>query len=296
MVKVKVPATTANLGPGFDTMGMALDLYNTVEMELTDQLEISVFGQGADDIARDETNIVYQAAAIAFTKANFNFKSLKIKLTNDVPVARGLGSSAAAVVGGVLAANALMGNPLAEQELADLVTEIEGHPDNVLPALIGGVVIAGWGASGLVYKKITTKPALKAAVAIPEFYLKTKEARGVLPSQVPYGDAVFNLNRAALLVAGLMAEDYELLSQVMEDKLHQPYRSKLIPGMDEIMLEVKEAGAIGGVLSGAGPTMLALADRDYDKYTDIMDKIFAKHNIKSTSMVLDIIDHGARIE
>jgi len=296
MVKVTVPATTANLGPGFDTMGMALDMYNIVEMDIHETIEITVYGEGEKEISRDQSNIVYQAAKKVFEKANKQLNGLKIHLTNEIPVARGLGSSAAAVVGGVVAANALLNYPLNEQQLAELVTEIEGHPDNVLPALLGGIVIAGWGQDRLLYKKISPCKDLKAIVAIPNFELATKRAREVLPATVLFKDAIFNINRASLLVSALMSNDYRLLSEVMEDRLHQPYRSQLIPGMNELISKTKDAGAIGVVLSGAGPTMLALTKDNSRKIMATMEQVFEQHGISCSVRLLEIIFNGAQVE
>ncbi|OEF95640.1 homoserine kinase [Desulfuribacillus alkaliarsenatis] len=295
MVKVKVPATTANLGPGFDTMGMALNMYNTVEMDFHHSLDITISGVGMNDIDTDETNIVYQAAKMVFDKAGQECKGLRMHLHNEIPVARGLGSSAAAVVGGVVAANNLLGSPLNEQQLAELVTEIEGHPDNVLPALIGGIVIAGWGKEHLLYHKIKPGAQLQAIVAIPEFFLATKKAREVLPTQVSFQDALFNVNRASLVVSSLLTENYELLSEVMEDRLHQPYRSDLIPGMNALIERTKQVGAIGVVLSGAGPTMLALTIDNSDAVAATMQQVFTEYGIRCTVRRLVPIMTGAEV-
>lgn len=296
MVKVTVPATTANLGPGFDTMGMALEMYNTIEMDFHDSIEITISGVGETDISRDDSNIVYQAAKMVFDKTNKKCDGLRIHLHNEIPVARGLGSSAAAVVGGVVAANALLDYPLKEQELAELVTEIEGHPDNVLPALLGGIVIAGWGKQRLLYQKISPCDRLLATVAIPEFALATKRARQVLPKQVSFQDALFNVNRVSLVVTALLSRNYDLLSEVMEDKLHQPYRSELIPGMDELIAKTKEAGAIGVVLSGAGPTMLALTLEESEAVQNVMHEVFKDHGITCNVKTLRPVLTGARVD
>ncbi|OEH84417.1 homoserine kinase [Desulfuribacillus stibiiarsenatis] len=296
MVKVTVPATTANLGPGFDTMGMALDMYNTVEMAIHDSLVITVSGEGESDISLNETNIVYQAAKMVFDQVEQHCPGLRIHLHNEVPVARGLGSSAAAVVGGVVAANALLDNPLCEQELAELVTKIEGHPDNVLPALLGGVIVAGWGKDKLLYQKIVPGIQIEAVVAIPEFPLATKKAREVLPSTVSFQDALFNVNRASLLVTALITNNLQLLAEVMEDRLHQPYRCTLIPGMNEVIENAKAAGALGVVLSGAGPTILALTTDDSKQVQTVMKEVFEAHGVKCNIRVLKPILSGAKID
>ena len=203
-VKVTVPATTANMGPGFDCLGMALKLYNQVEISPTDGgLAIEIQGEGAGDIRKDEGNIVFKAVERLFQEAGRPCPGLVIKLTNHIPAARGLGSSASAIVGGLVAANRLAGDPFTPEKLLALATELEGHPDNVAPALLGGIIISVVQEGKVHWLKITPPDGLSTVVAVPDFKLSTRAAREVLPKTVSLQDAVFNLSRSALLVGAL---------------------------------------------------------------------------------------------
>ncbi len=295
MIRVQVPATTANLGPGFDTLGMALKLYNTVEMQLIPKgLVIEIFGDGASDIARNERNLVYRAAVKVFEQTGYQPSGLKIKLTNQIPLSRGLGSSAAAIVGGIVAANKLAGSKLSTETLLALATEMEGHPDNVAPALLGGIVVSAAVEGEVQWAKIQPPLGLKTVVAIPDFKLSTRSAREVLPGQVSLSDAVFNVSRTALLVAALCQGDLSKLSYAMEDRLHQNYRAALIPGMKKVLAATKLAGAKGVVLSGAGPTVIALADDNFDLIAQVMRKTFHENGVMAKVMVLEPSASGAR--
>lgn len=294
MVRVQVPATTANMGPGFDTMGMALKLYNVVEMEASGLgLQIEVEGDGADQIPRDKRNIVYTAAARVFKATGFAPKGLRIKIINNIPLARGLGSSASAIVGGLVAANIVAGNQLGEKELLNIATEIEGHPDNVAPALLGGIVISAMVEGEVKYSKITAPSKLKCVVAIPDFTLPTKLAREVLPQYVPIGDAVFNISMTALLVSALINGDFNLLATAMDDKIHQPYRANLVPGMKKVFAAAKLAGARGIVLSGAGPTLIAFCDENAPFIASVMKETFCKSGINARVVELEPNPVGA---
>jgi homoserine kinase len=295
MVRVQVPATSANMGPGFDTLGIALQLYNTVEMDEIDEgLVIEIEGEGADKIPRDSSNIVYQAANTVFKQVNFVPKGIRIKLVNNIPVARGLGSSAAAIVGGIVAANFVSGEKLAEKDLLAIATSIEGHPDNVAPALLGGIVVSAMDDEDVKYIKITPPSQLKCIVAIPDFHLSTSAARDVLPTSVSMQDAVFNIGRASLLVGAFISGDLSLLSVAMDDKLHQPYRSNLVPGMKKVFAAAKLAGARGVALSGAGPTLIAFADKNIDLITKVMKETFTENGVKVKVLILEPNPIGAR--
>lgn len=287
MVRVKVPATTANMGPGFDTLGMALDLYNTVEMkEIPEGLIIQVEGYGADEIPKDESNLVFVVAKKIFDLTGYQPQGLFIKLNNEVPVASGLGSSATAIVGGIVAANVLAGSPLSTERLLEIACDIEGHPDNVAPALLGGIVVATMD-SGKVYKSLIVPPAkLSCVVAIPKFPLATRESRGVLPKEIPFKDAVFNVGRSSLLIAALSQGDLELLSIAMQDKLHQPYRCQLVPGMNEVFSSVLASGAKGVALSGAGPTLIAFTDDRAKEIVQVMEAGFQSVGVESLVLIV----------
>ncbi|MEW6080921.1 MAG: aspartate kinase [Bacillota bacterium] len=257
-VRVKVPATTANLGPGFDVLGMALELYNYLEVEKAPAgLEIAIEGEGAGTLPRDSSNLVVRAMDTVFERVGKRPRGMRIWLKNHIPLARGLGSSAAAVVAGLVGANLLLGEPLDKGDLLDMAVSIEGHPDNVTPALFGGLVVCLPDSKSLRYVRIPVPAAVRVLVAVPDMTLPTREARGVLPAQVSMADAVFNVGRAACLVGAILTRNRSMLGVAMQDRLHQPYRRALVPGMADAMEGALRAGALGVALSGAGPSLLA---------------------------------------
>lgn len=259
-VCVKVPASTANLGPGFDCLGMALNLYTWIEMSFADETTIHLYGDHVQGVPRDKSNLIYEVAQQVFAKAGMPMRELEISMFSEIPLARGLGSSASAIVGALFAANRLIGEPLTKQQLFDMAVSIERHPDNVGASIFGGIITAMWDGEQASHVRIEPHERLEALVVIPEFELSTKHARSVLPEQVPRSDAVFNLSRSSVLVAALMSGRFEFIREAMKDKLHQPYRAQLVPGLPEILANAPNHGALGVALSGAGPTMLALVD------------------------------------
>ncbi len=294
MITIRVPATTANLGPGFDTLGLALALYNRVSMEAIEAgLEFEITGEGAEFIPGDETNIVYKAAAQVYNYLNLPVPGLKIHLHNGIPIARGLGSSAAAIIGGMVAASHLAGRVLSDAELLMLATRVEGHPDNITPALLGGLTISCMNGEDVVFVKTELPRELKAVVAIPDFQLTTAEARKVLPKEVSLQDAVYNVSRSSLLVAGLMSGNLDVLGTAMNDRLHQPYRAPLIPGLPDVFSAGKEAGALAVVISGSGPTIIAFARDNLAAIGSAMQQAFAKHHIASRVMETEVCLAGA---
>jgi homoserine kinase len=296
MIKVSVPATTANLGPGFDTLGMALQYCNTVEMEEREMgLTIDIEGEGEDHLPRDENNIVYRSACEVFDLVGYQPKGLWLKLVNRIPVARGLGSSSAAIVGGVLAANELSGGRLDQEAILDLAIRIEGHPDNVTPAYLGGMTVSCMTEDRTNYIKTAFPPELKTVVAVPEFPLSTAEARRILPREVSLQDAVYNVSRSSLLVAAVLTGKYDLLSVAMNDKLHQPYRAKLIPGLEHVFEAGKQAGAHAVVISGSGPSIIAFATADVEPIGRAMSDAFARNGINSRIIIAGICAEGAVI-
>jgi homoserine kinase len=255
MVCIKVPATSANMGPGFDCLGVALDLYNYFEIEETASgLEII----GCDALYSNETNLIYTSMQKCFEVLNYQPKCLKININSNIPISRGLGSSAACIVGGVAAANELAGGKLAKAQLLEIANRLEGHPDNVAAALMGGLTIAVQDKGKVYYESVKIADSLRFCAIIPDFTLSTSEARAALPNNLTYGDAIFNISRAALLVTALSNGSYDLIKYACEDALHQPYRSKLIPGYDEIVQRSKDLDCLGVFLSGAGPTIMAI--------------------------------------
>lgn len=295
MVMVKVPATSANLGPGFDVLGMALDLYNYVELEETAEgLTIQVEGLGIDDIPKNADNIVYQAAKRVFDLADYHPPGLSMKLINEIPVARGLGSSAAAIVGGIVAANYLAGNKLTKDQLLNLATEFEGHPDNVAPALLGGIIVSAQIDGEVFWRKIHGNSKIKTVIAIPEFTLSTKLSREVLPQKVTLQDAVFNMGRVGMVIMALLEGDIRLLAKAMEDKLHQPYRSQLVPGMEDVFKQLKNK-ACPVALSGAGPTLIAFSGNEDQDIGKIMQETFSQYGVTCAIKILSPNNIGAEI-
>jgi len=264
MIRVRVPATSANLGPGFDALGLALRLYNTLELWDADAPVIEVEGEGAAALPRDPSHLAYRAARAVVERAGRAARrpapqAFGLRQRNHIPLTRGLGSSAAAIVGGAVAANARLGGPLDAQALLDLAAELEGHPDNVAPALLGGFVVCATTPSGVRWLRLAS-PSLAAVLAVPDCAVSTVEARRLLPAEVPFADAVFNVSRTALLVGALGAGRTDLLAEATEDRLHQPYRAALVPGLAQVLAAARRAGAWGAVLSGSGPAVLAFGD------------------------------------
>jgi len=307
MVRVKVPATTANLGPGFDTLGMALSLYNHVEMEETGtlgELIIEVEGEGASSIPCDENNVTYLAAQEVFKVTGYCPAGLHIRLLNWIPAARGLGSSAAARVGGLLAANCLAGERLSLDQLLAIAVHLEGHPDNVAPALLGGLVVASRLGEQVLYHRIEVMDGLIAILVIPDFELATQAAVQALPLVIPVKDAVFNIGQACLLVAGFIDGNWDLVGQAMQDRIHQSYRQSLIPGLEKVLAVARKNGALGAALSGAGPTVLALfaeksdqPDANKVKAEQIgkaMQTAFRHNGVNSTVLLLKPLNKGAK--
>ncbi|OAB48068.1 homoserine kinase [Paenibacillus antarcticus] len=260
-VCVKVPASTANLGPGFDTLGMALSLYSWIEMKESEHTQFHLYGDQMNGLTTDKSNLVYKVAQLVFDEAGVCVPEIEISMYSDIPLTRGLGSSASAIIGGMVAANALIGSPLSKDKLFDMATKLEGHPDNVGASLFGGIITAVWDGVHADYIKMEPHNNLEVLVVIPEFQLSTSDARKVLPDQISREDAIYNISRSSLLVAALSQGRFDLIGRAMSDRLHQPYRASLVPGMSRILEEAPNRGALGVALSGAGPTLLALVDR-----------------------------------
>jgi homoserine kinase len=267
-VTVTVPATTANIGPGFDCIGAALTLYNQFKFTSLDssssaELIIEVVGTEAHLVKTDETNLVYKAFAKFYEHLRQTPPPVQIEISLGVPLARGLGSSATAIVGGLVAANQLAGAPLDRSEVMKRAIAIEGHPDNVVPALIGGCQLAASGGDVLKAWEICDIPwhsNIVPVIAIPNFELSTQAARRVLPNDISRADAIFNIAHLGLLLRGLETGRGDWLRTALQDRLHQPYRQALIPGYDAVNAAALKAGAYGMAISGAGPTLIALVD------------------------------------
>lgn len=308
-VSVKVPASSANIGPGFDCLGVALPLYNTITIEETvlpgTGIEINMLSDSdtIDDLAfenipKDENNIVYKAVEMLYNSIGQVPSELKINIQSQIPIARGLGSSSSVIVGGLLAANKLLGEPADTTALLAIATEVEGHPDNVAPAILGGFVLSNREDDGTIsYCKFDWPQEWDLTVCIPDFELTTEIARSVLPKDVPMQDAVFNAKHLAMLVHAINTKDSALMKRALQDRLHQQYREKLVPGMKEIVEVFKhEDNVLGCVLSGAGPTLLVISHKyDLDKIKSTVKDIWAMQNIKSDVYTLKVEEQGASV-
>ena len=297
-IAVKIPATSANLGPGFDCLGLALNLWNTVRIGINDDSEnseIKIIGYGSGDLPTDHTNLVLKSILNIYGHVDIPAPNFVIHCDNLIPLRRGLGSSAAAIVGGCLAANYLLGEILSIEEVLLIASEIEGHSDNVAPALMGGIRIVGKDNSTLTTAPIPIPNKLKTVLFIPDTGVDTLESRYSLPSMVPYDDVVFNLSRIAFLVNALATERLEDLFLGTQDRLHQPHRIPLAPPTRLIMQEAMTAGALGVFLSGSGPTVLALARGREMTIAYEMAEAARKANFKGNIMITDISTNGAYV-
>lgn len=306
-VSVKVPATTANLGPGFDCMGLALPLYNIVTIEETvlpgTGVEINVIPENEstdefslEHIPMDENSIIYKAVELLYNSIGQTPSELKITIHSEIPIARGLGSSASVIVGGLIAANELLGRPADEAALLSIATEVEGHPDNVTPAIVGGLTLTSSEDDGsIVYRKIDWPEDWTLTVCIPEYELATDISRSVLPQEVPMQDAIFNAQRMGMFIHAVHTKDSQLMKLALRDKLHQPYRMKLVPGLEKIAERLKhEENVLGCVLSGAGPSILIVSEKNnLDKIKSIVKEVWNDLNVKAELITMPVENQGA---
>ena len=295
IVKVRVPATTANLGAGFDTFGLALTLYNEFEVEEADGVFIESYPEN-EFLKNPENNLFIKVVKYLCEAEGKTFHGAKLKQTVNIPVARGLGSSATAIVAGILTGFAVHKKPLTDEEFFKVAYLFEPHPDNLLPAWKGGLTAALKTEDKTYYSKIDFPQELKAVVVIPDFELSTELARSVLPKEIPLKDAVFNIQRVSLFIRALQEKRFDLLKVAMEDRLHQPYRKSLIPNFDKVIQYAYDAGTVGASLSGAGSTMLAFALDNFDKIGQAMVSAFSEAGINAKYLVLDVDTEGAKVE
>lgn len=296
--RVRIPATTANCGPGFDTLGIACTLYNDVSLELTgtrEAVQINVTGDGADTLPVNDKNLVLRSVRTVLDRAGIQTAGIRLTLHNNIPLSRGLGSSSAAIVGGLVAANEVAGNLFSRDELLDMATRLEGHPDNVAPALLGGFTVSVMQGEKVTCLRLPVPDELKLVVCIPAFRLSTHKARQAIPASVPHRDAIFNVSRTALLVGAMTSGRVEYLTDALDDKLHQPYRAALIPGMADVFAAGKAAGALGVTLSGAGPSLMAYTVKHSDAVGEAMVRAFRRHEIESRCVCLGVDYDGARL-
>lgn len=295
MIKVRIPATSANLGAGFDSLGLALDLYNEVEMEIAGTVDIESLD--GVEVPRDESNLIYQSAKYVFDLCGKPLPGMRIRQRNNIPMARGLGSSSACIVGGLLGANHLLGNPLAVDELVNIAATMEGHPDNSTPALLGGLVTAVLENGKVYYVKQEISGQLQFAAFVPDFELKTSFARAALPKEIPHKDGVYNLSRAALMSVSLFSGKYENLRVAAADRLHQPYRLPLIGGAHEVFDMAYRLGAYAVYISGAGSTLLAIVDGKNRGFLEEARQGLKGLGFSSWGLYgLSIDNRGARVE
>lgn len=293
MIKVRVPATSANMGPGFDSMGVAVCIYNTFEFRET---EGGLSYKGVQEEFCNEDNIIYQAMKMCFERANYRIKGLEISiLEQQIPISRGLGSSSSCIVGGLIGANEIMGRPFSKDEIFEMAVEIEGHPDNVAPAVLGGMVVAIMDGKSFYYDKVNIKNDIKFVPIIPDFRLSTKDAREVLPKEISIKDGVYNVGRAALMVTALSNGNLDLLKVACKDSFHEQYRSKLIRGFDKVKKEAYEYGALASFLSGAGPTIMAIVDSGNTNFTQKMNGFLKENNLCWDIHELSIDNLGAAV-
>ena len=297
MFRVKIPATSANLGPGFDCLGLALQLYNTMTVEPNRPFQITLTGSYRDGIPADESNLVWRTMRHFWDLVHFPTPTVALTFENHIPPARGLGSSSAAIVGGLVAANTLAGSPYSQYELLQVANALEGHPDNVTPALYGGVTLSVPTESGVLPRVLAQSPNLRAVVIIPDTHLSTNKARAILSPEVPRKDAVFNISHVALITEAFIRRDYSLLKEGMRDTLHQNQRAALIPGLLETLEATLQAGAFGAALSGSGPTLLALTEPEFEQ--GIAQKalqVFKKHEVRAQAFALGIDSEGTQVD
>lgn len=288
MQKFKIPATSANLGPGFDTLGLALNLFNDFEVSRRkdNKINLSIISENKKILFNDSDNLILKSYKSYYKYIDRKVDGINIIEKMNSPLARGMGSSASAIVGGLLAAAWNSKEIIDEKSFTKLAVDIEGHPDNVIPAILGGLIINYKNNNSFSYHKIEIPEELKFIVIVPNFELKTSESRKVLPKKLNYSSAVFNVGRISLFIASFLEKKYELLSEAMQDKLHQPYRSKLIPAFDEVIKSAQISGAYGASLSGAGPTIIAITDKNENEIADNMINVFAKNNVDAKKYIL----------
>ncbi len=296
MVRVRIPATSANLGPGFDCLGMALSLYNVVQIEAADSFQIALKGDYTAGIPGDETNLVWQSMCTLWEAIGFEVPTVSLELENNIPPTRGMGSSSAAIVGGLVAANEYAGGVLSKQQILQIANRIEGHPDNVAPALLGGVTLAVTAEASVIARPVHSQPQFMALAIVPDFYLSTEKSRNVLPASISRADAVYNLSRTALLVEALIHENHELLKEGMQDRLHQNQRAGLVPGLGETLQVALDSGAYGSALSGSGPTILALvSSHRAEQVSQAMVDSLAAHGLTAKAYLLSVDSEGAAV-
>jgi homoserine kinase len=289
---LRVPASSANLGPGFDALGMALGIYLEVRFRPSETLSIRACGRDCERIPADASNLIWQTALAVAADAGSELPLIELVIRNDIPIAKGLGSSAAALTAGVVIADQLLELHWKPARILDEAARIEGHPDNVAACVLGSIVASAIDSGGAARAIRLELPShFGVAVVVPDFDLPTVKARGVLPATYSREDAVFNVQRSALLIAALATGTVSAFPAAIEDRLHQPYRAALVPGLDEAT-RLRAPGLLGCALSGAGPSILVFFEKGYEPVCDLVRQIFALRGHESQVLRCDIASHG----
>lgn len=297
MFRVRVPASTANLGPGFDCMGIALQLYNTADFEKTDSgFEINILDESKAYVPTNENNLVYKAMSTLYSIAGRALDGIKVTLSSDIPVTRGLGSSSSGIILGLVGGNHLLDDMFSTDDLLKIACELEGHPDNVTPALLGGFTVSFAEKQKVIYSRVDVSSDLRFAAMIPDFYLQTKKSRTFLPKYVSMRSAIYNIAHASMLSSALSTGSDELLSSCFRDRIHQRYRFPFIKSGEYIIRASRRFGAYGGYISGAGPTIMSVVSKDNKEYEYNMNELI-KTNLKNWRLVMLEADNtGACIQ
>ena len=300
MIRVKVPATTANMGPGYDVLGMALSQYSTFQCQEDDKISLSIKGLESEKLVNQDhvANLVVRSMNHLFKYVDKYPKGYKLEIINDIPLARGMGSSASAIVGGLLVANYLVGANLDQDEILKLATQIEGHPDNVAPALMGNIVLSTKAPDDqVIYHSIKPFDDLTCVLFIPDYEVSTSMSRAVLPQSISMADAVHTSGHLSLMLAGFMTGNKDLIGQTMVDRLHEPYRKSLIKNFDDFKASALEVGAFAFSLSGSGSTIIAYCDHDSAPHVKrAFKEVSQKYSISGTSKIIAPCSQGAVCE
>lgn len=291
-ISLRVPASSANLGPGFDALGLALGIYLECRFRESSELSIHVEGRDAEAISTGEDNLIWQTALAVARDMRMTLPPIELEIRNDIPIGKGLGSSAAALAAGVIIADSLLGLRWKPQRILDEAARLEGHPDNVAACILGSVVASAIDSGGVARTvRLTMPPQFGIGVVVPDFVLPTSHARSVLPDCYPRSDAIFNVQRAALLMAAIATGSVSAFPAALEDKFHQPYRAALVPGLDDI-LKLRAPGLLGCALSGAGPSILVFYERGYERVCDLVRQVFAIHGRASEVLLAPVAECG----
>ena len=294
---IKVPGSTSNLGPGFDTIGLALDLYNTYSFELAGNAGELIYQSNLtqSEVPYTKDNLVYRAFDYVFKKESKSTPGVKIFFEAEIPTTGGFGSSSTAILAGLMAANRILNYPYDREKLLRIGTQLDGHPDNITPAFVGGLVVCVYANQVLDYIKLPWDQNLFFVVVTPDFKVPTAKARAVLPAQIEFADAVYNVGYSSLLIAALAAKDTNTVKKCFKDRLHQHYRAKLVPGMQYVLDVGVEAGAICTMLSGAGSALIAVVDNNQVAETVgmAMRSAWMQSDVKAEYRIIRAIENGA---